>query len=57
MKRQRKNKHKCPLLEAKTNSGRKVRKNASVTMSLKALRRMLGAARTGKKTSVKARVR
>ncbi len=35
---------------------RKVRKNGLVTMPLKALRRLLGAARRGKKARVKARV-
>ena len=54
-KRRRKNKFGMgPLLQANPRSGRKLRKNAKVTMPLKALRRLVASARRGEKAVVKA---
>lgn len=54
MKRRRRKKTYGPLLQANPRSGRKLRKNAKVTMPLKALRRLVSSARRGEKAVVKA---
>ena len=46
-----------PLLKVNSARGRKVRANARVTMPLKALRRLVSAAKRGASTTVKAVMR
>lgn len=46
-----------PILSAVRSNGRKVKSNTSVKMSLHDLRRLVSAAKTGKRVRVKARVR
>jgi hypothetical protein len=57
MAKRRRRKNKGCLLTATRKNGKKVRANARVSMPLKALRRLLGAARRGEKAVVKAVVR
>lgn len=45
------------MLTAIRKNGKRVKANTSVKMSLKSLRRLVSAARTGKRAEVKARVR
>jgi hypothetical protein len=57
MKKRRKNKSLgATLLSAVKKNGKKAKANSSVKLSLKSLRRLLSAARSGKRTAVKARV-
>jgi hypothetical protein len=53
----RRSKKKNPVLVVTRKNGKRVRSNAKVSMSLKSLRRLIGSAKAGKRTSVKARVR
>lgn len=44
-----------PSMQVKSNKGRKVSAGTRIVMKLGALRRLIGAARKGKKTTIKAR--
>ena len=57
MLRKRKKNLSLPMLTAIRKNGKRVKANTSVKMSLKSLRRLVSAARTGKRAEVKARVR
>lgn len=46
-----------PSIIAIRKNGNRVRSNATVSMPLKSLRRLISSARTGKRTSTKVRVR
>jgi len=48
-------KKKHPTIQVKSNKGRKVSAGTRIVMKLGALRRLIGAARKGKKTTIKAR--
>ena len=56
-KRRSKNKGIGSILKVNSARGRKVRANARVTMPLKALRRLVSAAKRGASTTVKAVMR
>jgi hypothetical protein len=49
-------KGKNTLMQFNSKSGRKVRKNAKITMPLRMFRRALSAMKTGKRAKIKARV-
>ena len=57
MLRKRKKNLSLPMLTAIRKNGKRVKANTSVKMSLNSLRRLVSAARTGKRAEVKARVR
>lgn len=56
-KRAKKKNLSLPMLTAFRKNGKRVKSNTTVKMSLKSLRRLVSAARTGKRAQVKARVR
>lgn len=55
--KKRKNMPTGPILSALTSKGNPAKKNSTVKMKLHDLRRLISAARTGKRVKVKARVR
>lgn len=57
MKKRRKKNISLPSLLALKKNGKRVKANTSVKLSLKSLRRLISAARSGKPAHVKARVR
>lgn len=56
MAKRRKAKKNAVLVVTRKN-GKRVRSNATVSMPLKSLRRLISSARSGKRTSTKVRVR
>lgn len=55
--KKRKKKNTSGLLVVTRKNGKRVGSNATVSMPLKSLRRLISSARTGKRTSTKVRVR